>query len=70
MSSRIVPQTRGSEEGLPSSAQALAAYCGPSLAMRLLSASNSAGFSSDSGGRTGPAVWPTAVAPAFTMDTA
>ena len=45
-------------------------YCGPSLRISAASSSTSCGFRSDSGGRTGPALLPTMVAPAFTMDTA
>lgn len=45
-------------------------HCGPSFVMRPRSFSTSSGLRSDSGGRTGPALCPTTVAPAFTMLTA
>lgn len=45
-------------------------YCGPSRPISEASESTSAGSRSDNGGRTGPALWPTIVAPALTMLTA
>ncbi len=45
-------------------------YCGPSLRIKAASSSVSWGFRSEIGGRTGPAVLPTMVAPALTMLTA
>src|SRR5204862_8225956 len=48
-------------------ARGAASSCEPSFSMSAASSSISPAFSSESGGRTGPAPWPTIVAPAFTM---
>ena len=49
---------------------AWAAYCGPRGAIQSAQLLEFLGLQVRQGGRTGPALWPLMVAPAFTIDTA